>query len=272
MKVLYDDPYMVAVRKKEGWLVHPTFVSREKRNVLHHVQKMLGYNLHTVHRLDRATSGVLLFAKTREMAAQLSQLFSTQKVTKIYLALVRGHLPPEGRIERYLKIPRNYKLESYVDDETRAQWKADERCQNIKSKGDDNKNSTHITDYETLATAEIPHAIGRYATARYSLVRAFPRTGRLHQIRRHFAGMGHPIIGDKTHGDRDHNRFFVEQWKIDRMLLHCLEMRFLHPVLGSNVHIWCTPGWGFRRAVELAFNPTDVLKLTGVQNNDMDEL
>ncbi len=94
------------------------------------------------------------------------------------------------------------------------------------------------TAYITLARSEMPWAIGnRHATARFSLVLVAPETGRRHQIRRHFAHIRHPIIGDKRYGDNKHNKFFKEQLGISRMLLHAKALRFLHPTREVEVSI-----------------------------------
>ena len=106
-----------------------------------------------------------------------------------------------------------------------------------------------ISEYRRLATVELPHAVGRYATSRYSLLRVTPRTGRRHQIRRHMKHVFHPIIGDTTHGDGRHNRFFRKQFHCYRLLLAATTMAFTHPYTGKPVEINATLDDDFQRVV-----------------------
>jgi tRNA pseudouridine65 synthase len=94
-----------------------------------------------------------------------------------------------------------------------------------------------ITDYRRLATVEIPHPVGRYSTARYSLVTAAPLTGRKHQIRRHMKHIFHPVVGDTTYGDGKQNDFFREKFNCHRLLLHAHSIGFIHPCTGEQLHI-----------------------------------
>ncbi|MFK7925272.1 MAG: pseudouridine synthase, partial [Bacteroidia bacterium] len=152
-----------------------------------------------VHRLDRGTSGLLLFAKDSETASIVGQQFQTQQVDKTYLAIVRGHLPLRGTIEYALT---NRSLQEAQD---------------------------ATTHYRRLQETELAVAIGRYASARYSLIEAKPVTGKFHQIRRHFSHIRHPIIGDKKHGDVKHNNYWRDHWDIGRLLLHASDLSFTHP-------------------------------------------
>ncbi|MCK6586934.1 MAG: pseudouridine synthase [Polyangiaceae bacterium] len=90
-----------------------------------------------------------------------------------------------------------------------------------------------VTNFRRLAHVELPYAVGRYPTARYSLTEVAPETGRMHQIRRHMAHIRHPLIGDVNHGEGRHNRLFRELFGINRLLLHAESLIFAHPVTGS---------------------------------------
>ncbi|HEY4650102.1 MAG TPA: pseudouridine synthase, partial [Pontibacter sp.] len=94
-----------------------------------------------------------------------------------------------------------------------------------------------ITHYTRLATIELPIPVGRYSTARYSLVQVRPETGRMHQIRKHFAHIRHYIAGDKKHGDWRHNKMFLEELDSPYMLLHASDLCFTHPFTSEQVHL-----------------------------------
>ena len=85
------------------------------------------------------------------------------------------------------------------------------------------------TAFTRLAHVELPHAVGRYKTARYSLARVEPLTGRMHQIRKHMAHIRHPLVGDVTYGDSKHNRLFRDLFHVPRLLLHAEELRLPLP-------------------------------------------
>lgn len=205
--ILYEDDMLIAIHKPAGILVHRTKISEDTIFVLQLLRDQLGYRVYPVHRLDRATSGVLIFGKTKEAAGQLSILFREQAITKTYFAVVRGYLPETGVID--------YPLARSPQHEKRAA----------------------ISHYCRLYQTEIPHAISRYPTSRYSLVEVKPQTGRFHQIRRHFAHLRHPVIGDRPHGDCKHNKYLREKLGIDRMLLHAQSFLFTHPVSLDKITI-----------------------------------
>jgi tRNA pseudouridine65 synthase len=164
--------------------------------------------VYPVHRLDVATSGVLVFALNKETASDFCRLFSQHEVEKKYFAVVRGHTPPEGQLDRPLRSDSSDEL---LPATTRV-W--------------------------THAKLELPFAIGkRHTTARYSLVEAQPLSGRFHQIRRHLAHASHPIIGDSAHGDSHQNRFFKEHLNIHGLLLCARELSFKDPSSGEKILI-----------------------------------
>ena len=171
------------------------------------LRNRIGCWVYPIHRLDRATSGVLLFALDSEAARKACSLFEAREVEKRYLAVVRGYVPESGRIDYALREQKDM-------DAAEA-----------------------ITDYICEATVELPFPVGRYATARYSLVRALPLTGRHHQIRRHFAHISHPVVGDTSYGDRAHNRFIRSTFGIGRLLLMATDLTFRHPFNGTQITI-----------------------------------
>lgn len=202
--ILFRDDMLVAVSKPPGLLVHRTRLAEAQDFLLQRLRGQLGRRLYAVHRLDRPTSGVILFALTRTAAGHLSAQFEAQRVAKQYVAVVRGWPDPDGCID-------------YALADAEASSAAGREPRSAR------------TSYRRLATAELPVAVGRYPTSRYALVLVQPHTGRRHQIRRHFAHIRHPLIGDTTHGEGRHNRFFRGRFEVGRLLLHASALGFEHP-------------------------------------------
>ena len=214
LTIIYRDEQLIAIDKPAGLLVHRTVLDRhETRFAVQLLRDQIGQHVHPVHRLDRGTSGVLLFALDRAIARTLSDQFETQRVDKTYLAVVRGHPPETGRIDHAL-------TRQYDDYEFR-------NPASVAAAQD------AITDYRRLATVELAQRVDRYPTSRYALLELKPQTGRRHQLRRHLKHLAHPIIGDATYGKGRHNRLFQELFGCHRLLLACLEMRLTHPVSGQ---------------------------------------
>ncbi|NBC15033.1 MAG: pseudouridylate synthase [Gammaproteobacteria bacterium] len=207
LTLLYCDDDLVAVDKPPGLLVHRSRIADADAFALQALRDQLGRRVHTVHRLDRPTSGVLVLGLTAEAARRLSAQFQAQRVVKRYLAVVRGWPPAEGAIDRSLDDP-----------EASAAGQRAPRAA--------------LTRYRRLATVELPVAVTRYPTSRYALMQVQPCSGRRHQIRRHFLHIRHPIIGDTSHGEGRHNRFFRERYGLHRLLLHAWQLSFTHPMSG----------------------------------------
>lgn len=221
--ILYEDDEYVAIDKPWGILMHRTRISEDTVFVVQLLRDQLGQRVYPVHRLDRATSGVLVFGKTAEAAGKLGEQFMDKTVTKKYIAIVRGWIDEKGKIDYALADP----------DSGKGMLEA-------------------ITQYTCLGQSEIDAPIGlRYPTARFSLVAAMPETGRRHQIRKHFAHINHPIIGDKKHGDVKQNTYFREVFQMRRMLLHASELVFQHPRTGEEMGITASMETEFLRALEL---------------------
>lgn len=206
--ILYRDAHLVAVHKPQGLLVHRNVHAGREPFLVQVLRDQLGARVYPVHRLDRPTSGLLIMALSPDMAAVLARQFASRVVEKTYLAVVRGFIPETGSIDSPLMAASGSAHEAR-------------------------------TDFERLTTVELPKPIGRYSTARFSLVRVWPRTGRTHQIRRHFAHIRHPVIGDVLHGDGRQNRFFREHFGLHRLLLASVGLGFRHPSNGENQHLRC---------------------------------
>lgn len=94
-----------------------------------------------------------------------------------------------------------------------------------------------LTFFETLKRTEMPFAVGKHPTSRYSLVKLNPATGRIHQLRKHMAHILHPIIGDRPRGCNKQNRYFKEHFDMTQMMLHAVSLEFVHPVNGKQTII-----------------------------------
>lgn len=225
--VLYRDEQLVAVHKPAGMVVHPTDLAREETvSLMLLVRRMVRQRVWPVHRLDRPTSGIVLFALNREAAGDLGRQLQAHTVEKFYLAVVRG-VPNEQVIDHPLK-----ELPLYRTDLVRA-----EPLQAV----------THL---RRLAQVELPVAVGRYPTSRYALVELVPMTGRRHQLRRHLKHIFHPIIGDTTYGDGVHNRYFREHLGASRLLLAAVALTVTHPQSTASLTITAPPEASFAEILQ----------------------
>jgi tRNA pseudouridine65 synthase len=210
LPVLYRDEFLVAVHKPSRLLVHRSDIDRhETRFALQIVRDQLGCKVYSVHRLDKGTSGVLVFALQPEAGQVLTAQFEAQQVVKNYLAVVRGYPPEAGEIDHPLtRIRDDY------------EWKGEQMEADTQAA---------LTRYKRLATVELDAAVDKYPSSRYALVELEPMTGRRHQLRRHLKHISHPIIGDSTYGKGRHNRFFQQAFGCQRMLLASVSLTVTHP-------------------------------------------
>ena len=226
LAIIYQDERVVAIHKPSGLLVHRSELDRhETRFAVQLLRDQLGRHVYPAHRLDRGTSGVLVFALDKDTARALGGQFERQEVIKTYLAVVRGHPPEAGRIDHALSRRR--------DD---AEWVGERSTDEAQPA---------VTDFRRLATCELPHQVDRYPTSRYALVELTPHTGRRHQLRRHLKHIAHPIIGDATFGKGRHNRLFQQLFGCHRMLLACVRMQLRHPVDGRILDLCAPPDGEF---------------------------
>lgn len=207
LDILYQDEYLIAINKPCGLLVHRTSIAEENEVfALQLLRDQVGRKLFPVHRIDRPTSGVLVFAFSPEVARSLNDQLTNGESHKKYVALVRGWFPEEMVCDRPVKNDRGNLQEA-------------------------------TTRFVPVKQLELPLATDRYPTARFSVVEAYPLTGRWHQIRQHLAQLRHYIINDRVHGDGKQNRIFTEQLDIREMFLHARSLRLQHPVLFSELTI-----------------------------------
>ena len=218
LEILYRDEYLVAINKPSGLLVHRSMIDRhETRFAIQILRDQIGQYVYPLHRLDKPTSGVLLFALDKERARDMSELFKSREVKKNYMAIVRGYTKEEEIID--------YPLKEILDKMTDKKVNQDKEAQEA------------ITQYQRLETIELPLEVGPYKTARYSLVSISPQTGRKHQLRRHFKHIFHPIVGDTTHGDLRHTKLFRDKLDTHRLLLHANSVIFQHPISNMSLKI-----------------------------------
>jgi tRNA pseudouridine65 synthase len=221
ISVLFEDPQFVAVHKPPGMLVHRSKFATDNHTLIQAMRIQLGYKVFPLHRLDRGTAGIVLFAKDSESASALGKAIMEHRVDKKYLAIVRGWIPTEGVIDHPL------------DNELTG------------------KSQDAVTHYRCLAQAELPIPVDRYATSRYSLAEITLQTGRLHQIRKHFRHFRHPINGDRKHGDRHHCNMWRDKLNITGMMLLAWKIKFLHPTTGLETEVQTTPQGHFQHALEI---------------------
>lgn len=233
LELLYADEWLVAIYKPAGLLVHRSEIDRhESVFALQKLRDQLQQSVYTVHRLDKPTSGVLLFALSPEVARDLSTSFSEQTVHKEYEALVRGFVVGEGSID-YAYAQRFDALDPSTH-EARVQ--------------------AAVTRYECLEQYELNVQAGRYPTSRYSRVRLKPQTGRKHQIRRHMKHIFHPLVGDTTYGDGQQNKFFRKRYACQRLMLCATGLEFRHPRDGKVVRVSAMPDVTYTSVIERLVN------------------
>ncbi|MGN8054793.1 pseudouridine synthase [Pedobacter sp. 22163] len=207
LEIIYQDENLIAINKPHGLLVHQSSIARDATEfALQLLRDQVGKHVSPVHRLDRKTSGILLFSFDKVSEIAMHQQFMNAETDKKYLAILRGFTPDTMDIDYPLAKENGTMQDAF-------------------------------TSFRTLQRAEVAVAFGKHPTSRYSLVEATPKTGRMHQLRRHFSHILHPIIGDRTHGCNKQNKFFKAQWDMTTMLLHASELAFTHPITKEKIHL-----------------------------------
>lgn len=202
LDLLHLDEHLLAVNKPAGLAVHRSrLVGADEEYLVDRLRLQVDGPIHAVHRLDRATSGVLLVARSSVVAADLGRQLMARTVGKTYLAVVRGWPAEEGTIDYPLSG-------SSLSGEAKPA----------------------LTRWRRLATVEVPIAQGKYPQQRYALLEVSPETGRYRQIRRHFHHVSHHLLGDTSHGRGDHNRLIRQHFGVHRLLLHASQLGVVHPV------------------------------------------
>jgi tRNA pseudouridine65 synthase len=210
LPILYQDADYVAIDKPPGLLVHRTQLDAHATEfALQMLRDQIEQEVLPCHRLDRPTSGILLFALNHDALRFAQKQFAEKTTHKEYHAVVRGWAPDSGEID--------YEL---------------------RSEDNPTKSKSAQTRYTCVNRCQLELPVGRYPTARFSLLKLTPLTGRKHQLRRHMAHIRHPILGDTCHGDSAQNRFLREHFGVQRLLLRATKL---------EIHL---PGGATRLSVE----------------------
>ena len=208
---------MVAINKPSGLLVHKSPIDK---NEIYFAMKILrdqiGQWVYPVHRLDKPTSGVLLFALDSHTAKLLSEQFKEHTIQKSYIAVVRGYIEEFGLID----YPLSVKLDKIADRDANITPKEPQEAQ---------------TAFKRLGVVEVDFAVGRYEKSRYSLVELKPQTGRKHQLRRHMKHLSHHMLGDTKYGRGEHNKMVRREFGVHRLLLHAQTLLFTHPYTQKSI-------------------------------------
>jgi len=157
----------------------------------------------------------VLFAFGKDIVAEFFKIFREREAEKTYYALVRGWTDDSGVIDSPLRTAAG-------------------------------KEQDALTLYKTIARTEVDIPVGPYEKSRYSLVEIDLKTGRTHQIRRHFAHLRHPLVGDTTYGDGRHNQMFRDKFNSHRLMLAAVELKLLHPFTRKELIIKAPLESGFK--------------------------
>lgn len=233
LSIIYRDERYIAINKPAGLLVHRSAIDAfESEFAVQKLRDQISRPVFPLHRLDKPTSGLLLFAFDREAVSRLSEQFSNHTIQKSYLAIVRGYSPEQRHIDHPVKAQQGKYLK--------------------------HKAQQGITDVTTLATCELDISNDRYAKSRYSLVELRPKTGRRHQLRYHMKHISHPMIGDPRYGKKVHNDIFKAHFSCHRLLLAAIELKFTNPFTHELVTIHCRPDDDFM-AVAIQLGWEDII-------------
>ncbi|MDR2313883.1 MAG: RluA family pseudouridine synthase [Spirochaetaceae bacterium] len=208
IEILFEDPRFLVLNKRAGLAVQGGEGVGISLDAL--LGRLYRPKPFLVHRLDKDTSGVMVVAKTREAAAACAALFAQKSaLRKRYLAFCGGLIPPGGLIRETLGVR--------------------------------GKNKAAETRYKLLGAGNLPGIAEDTPDPRCSLVILEPATGRMHQIRRHLAGMGHPVLGDGKYGNFKLNRLLQKNLGLKRLLLHALSLYLPPALLGQGREITAPP-------------------------------
>ena len=216
LDILYEDDQLIVVNKPAGMLVHRSWLDKhETQFVMQTLRDQIGQHVFPLHRLDRPTSGVLIFALSSEIASQVMPMFANHDMQKTYHAIVRGWIEEGARLDYALKVEKDKIADKFATAEKEAQ--------------------EAITDYRPLAKVELPLSTGRFPTSRYCLMELQPLTGRKHQLRRHMKHISHHILGDTKYGRGEHNKMVRQHYDCHRLMLHSHLMVLKHPYSGEEM-------------------------------------
>jgi len=219
LEIIYETDDLIAINKPHGLLVHRSRMAADVQEfALQILRDQIGQAVWPAHRLDRKTSGVLLFTKKKAVNPVIQTIFQERQIKKVYKALVRGHMDEKGTIDYALSH------ESAPKDA--------------------------VTHYSLIENFEIELKTTKFPTSRYSLIKVEPETGRFHQIRKHMKHISHPILGDRPHGCNKQNRIWLAKYGLEKMLLHAESLEFEYPV-GNKIKIEAGMSAEFLRILDI---------------------
>jgi len=220
LNILHEDDHIIVINKKAGIVVHPGIGNKNGtllNGVLHHCSNLSDFNGRpgVIHRLDKGTSGVIIFAKTDKAHYHISEQFANRSIKKKYLAIIWGNIDTSINIDGYInRDPKN----------------------RLKFKLFSNKGKFSSSRIKLVSNYDLP----------VSVVEVYPETGRTHQIRVHLSHLGHPILKDDLYNGGDkiitsfHQKYKLELGKIvnliDRVALHANEIEFIHPENNKKIN------------------------------------
>ncbi len=214
LRIIYEDDALIVVEKKNGLLTVPYNPKSSEMTVLSilkdYVKKQSRKaNVYVVHRLDRETSGVLVFAKSPELQEYMRTYWRQLVSKRTYVALVEGRLEKkEGTITSWLT--------------------EDQQTMMVYSSQTDNGGQKAITHYKVVKESAVP-SVEQDLVDEYSLVELNLETGRTNQIRVHMQSIGHPVVGDRKYGNGN------ESSPVDRLCLHAKVLEFIHPMTERKI-------------------------------------
>ena len=206
--ILHRDEHCIAIAKRPGIHVHHSELSPHEISCMPILRDTIGMHVYPIHRIDRATSGIVLFALNHEAHITLNALMREGGMKKEYHAIVRGWMK-SGICDSPI----------HIDDKTHDA-------------------ETHFTVKQHV---ELEYPSQHFETTRVSLMHVDLITGRRHQIRKHCAHLRHPIAGDVRYGDGKFNAVFRSEFALHRLLLFATSLKFIHPILQTEVNIQYDP-------------------------------
>lgn len=213
LRILHQDKQFLVIHKPAGVL---TYAAQGQAGAQEILTQQLRRTVYPVHRLDKDTCGILVFATSERAAGDFAALFRRQGIKKQYLTIVHNWPEEKGVIKTPLE-----------DRKTKV------------------KSAAH-TEYERLATVEREF---EGEIRRYALLRCEIQTGRFHQIRRHLRSISHPVCGDPEYGNRWNNDAFKKHFGVKRTLLSAVSIEFTDRVTRKHIEIETRPDPDFVKVV-----------------------
>ena len=207
----------IVIHKPSGFLTYADSKDQIRISAKDHLEYQLKQKVYPVHRIDKDTCGILVFALKAEMAPKFTELFRSRAVMKRSWASVSGEAPESGVIDQPLKRHKEKKMENA------------------------------LTKFQRMATGEMDW---QGEQRKYSFLECAPETGRYHQIRRHLKFLGFPIVGDPEYGNSFDTKVFAEKFGVSRTLLSAVKLEFPDRGAEKMVRISSKPDPDFKQVMD----------------------